>query len=82
VCAHLCASVCVCVCVCVCEPYVCAGAHGYQQRVLDPLDLEFQAVGSRLTGCWKLNLGPVEEQQVPLTNKVICSAPQKGHLKN
>jgi hypothetical protein len=41
------------------------GAQGYQKRASDPLKLELCTdCCKQLCGCWELNAGPLEEQQV------------------
>lgn len=37
------------------------GVLGYQKRVLDILELEFQTTVSRPSGCWDPNFGPLKE---------------------
>lgn len=46
---------------------MCTGVLGYQKRVLDILELEFQTTVSCLSGCWDPNFGLLKEQQAPLT---------------
>lgn len=58
-----------CVSVSVCRVCVCGGATNRgQKRVLDPQELEVVDM-SLLMWCWGLNLGPLEERCVLLTNK-------------
>ena len=54
--------------------HVCVhDTHGGQKRILDLLALE-------LCGCWKLNLGPLEEQSALLTmDPVLHSCHQSFH---
>lgn len=37
--------------------HVSVGVCGVQKRVLDPLELELEAVGSCQCGCWEQNSG-------------------------
>lgn len=39
-------------------------AHGGQERVLDPLELELQKVMSQHGGYWELNPGLLKEQHI------------------
>lgn len=41
--------------------FMCASAQGGQEQVSDPLELEFQAVVSRLTWALGPNFSPLEE---------------------
>lgn len=48
-----------------CHWWVSCDAHGVQKRVLDPLELELWVVVSLpVGGCWKPNLGLLQEQHV------------------
>lgn len=49
-------------CVCVSARYMCAGTHRCQKGTLDPL-----GVGAAGCGCWKLNVGSLQELQALLT---------------
>ena len=64
---------------------MCVYTYGSQKRVLDPLGLEIQ-VQWACCRCWKLTLGPLQEQRVllvaesslqPLASSSLCkSAPE------
>ena len=43
--------------------YMHAVTYGDQKRAGDPPELELQMVARYHVGCWKLNSGPMEEQQ-------------------
>ena len=45
-----------------CILHVCSTCRGHK-RAPEPLELELWAA----SGCWELNLGPLQEQQLPLT---------------
>jgi hypothetical protein len=62
----MCMSLCLHVCMYVCAQCVCSSC-GSQKRVSDPLELELTDGYESLCGCWKLNPGPLKEQQVLLT---------------
>lgn len=51
-----------------CAPCVCS-AYGNLKRMLDPLELELQAVVSYPLGSWESNPGPLELKPVLLTIK-------------
>ena len=48
----------------------CVGDLGSQKRALGLLELELQIVVTAHYKCWELNLGPLEEQQAPLTTEM------------
>lgn len=58
----------------VCEPSVCH-ARGGQNWGGIPLELELQIVGSYQCGCWEVNLGPLQNQQVFLTFETSLQPP-------
>lgn len=69
-----------CVSVSVCRVCVCGGATNRgQKRVLDPQELEVVDT-SLLMWCWGLNLGPLEERCVLLTNKPSLWPPTSSVL--
>ena len=55
--------VCVCVCVCVYGVFLSAGTHGSQNCWI-PCSWSDRWWWGTWYGCWELNLGPLEEQQV------------------
>ena len=59
-------------------------AHGGQERVLDPLELELQRVMSQHGGYWELNPGLLKEQRIiSVTGRhFIDQAPQHLVLAN
>ena len=51
--------------------HMCACDQRGQKRASDPLKLELQKVCELPCECWKLNLGPVQEQPVLLTTELF-----------
>jgi hypothetical protein len=46
-----------------------AGSLEARRRLLDLLELKFQVAVVRLSECWEINLGPLEEHPMLLTTK-------------
>lgn len=42
---------------------LCTSAHEGQERMLDPLELEFKLLWAASHGCWERNSGSLQEQQ-------------------
>jgi hypothetical protein len=64
--------VCVCVCICVCI-HVSAGPRRGQERLLEPLGLDLQALVSHLMCMLELHLGP-EKSNTSQLSHLSCPA--------
>lgn len=66
-----------CLHVCLCTTYM-LGAHGGQKQVSDPMGLELETTPC---GCWEVNPGPLEQQQVLLTSRLSLQPPNNQVIK-